>query len=110
MRSALSAALANGCIPDADDASSVAGDRTAPDDALKGAAVRAVRRARIMQTMERDTVHRHVGACCRIRSCAAMRAAWQSFVAHACRRVSDSCYCGHTHSLPINRSARCALR
>ena len=110
MRSALSAALANGRIPNADDASPVAGDRTAPDDALKSAAVRAVRWPRIMQTMERDAVHRHIGACCRIRPCSPVRAAGQPLVADACRRISDSCYCGHMRSLPISHSARCALR
>ena len=110
MRTAEPAALTNGCIPDADDLSAIAGDGSASGDALECAAVRAVRWPRIMQTMERDTVHRHVGACCRIRSCASMRAAGQPLVADACRRISNSCYCGHSHYLPINHSARCVLR
>ena len=75
MRAAHPAALADGCIPDADDLPAIAGDGSASGDALECAAVRAVRWPRIMQTMEWDAVHRYVGACCRVSPCASVWAA-----------------------------------
>lgn len=66
--------------------------------------MRAVRRARIIQTMQPPSIDKHIATGYAHRSRPPVRAAWQTFIACARRRIAVSYRCRHQLTSLIQRN------
>lgn len=66
--------------------------------------MRAIRRSRIIQTMQPSSIDKHIAAGYTHRSRPPVRAAWQAFIACARRRIAVSYRCRHQLTSLIQRN------
>lgn len=66
--------------------------------------MRAIRRSRIIQTMQPSSIDKHIAAGHAHRSRPPVRAAWQAFIACARRRIAVSYRCLHQLTSLIQRN------